>query len=143
MKQLRRKPLTIAVVVVASLALILLYPFKTTVVPEWRIRIVDDSGKPVSNISVREQWRHHTIETNGHNESRTTDGEGNVSFPRRAIRASFLHRLIGRAIVAFNVHRESGPKAAAIVLGPYLTSRNSAYDPGKPSPETIVVRPQP
>jgi hypothetical protein len=27
-----------------AMALLLLYPFKTTVVPEWRVRIVDEAG---------------------------------------------------------------------------------------------------
>jgi hypothetical protein len=128
---------------IACLVVLLAYPFDTTVVPEWKIRIVDETSKPVPNVVVREQWRNHSVEFHGHHEDRKTDSEGYVSFPRRTVRAPLIFRVAGRAVVALNVHGESGPKALALVLGPYLTSSAPDYSPEKPSPEVIVVRPQP
>lgn len=33
-----------------AMALLLLYPFKTTVVPDWKVRIVDEAGNPMSHL---------------------------------------------------------------------------------------------
>lgn len=126
-----------------STILLLFYPFDTTVVPEWRIRVVDEPTKPATGIIVREQWRNHSVEFHGHYEDRMTDSEGYVYFPRRTARASLIFRVVGRAVVALNVHGESGPTASTLVLGSYLTSSDSDYSPEKPLPEVIVVRPQP
>jgi hypothetical protein len=127
---------------IACLVVLLFYPFETMVVPEWKIRIVDAMSKPVPNIVVSEQWRNHSVEFHGHNEERTTDSEGYVSFPRRTVRASLMFRVVGSTLATLNVHGESGPKASTLVLGSYLTSSDSDYSPDKPSPEVIVVRPQ-
>ena len=143
MNAIRKNKRLVTWTLIACLAVLLAYPFDTTVVPEWKIRIVDETSKPVPNIVVREQWRNHSVEFHGHNEDRMTNSEGSVSFPRRTVRASLIFRVVGRAVVALNVHGESGPKASTLVLGPYLTSSDPDYSPEKPSPEVIVVRLQP
>jgi hypothetical protein len=131
-----------AVVVVCALISLLIVPFETTVVPEWKLRIVDPSGWPVPGISVAEQWRHYSIEFSGHREIRTSDEEGYVLFPRRTIRASAVRRIVGPALLLLNIHGESGPKGSALVLGPYLTNRNPEFEASKPSPEIVVIEPQ-
>ena len=143
MNAIKQKKLIVSGAVMASFVLLLFYPFETTVVPEWTIRVVDETIKPVPNVVVREQWRNHSVEFHGHNEDRITDNEGYVSFPRRTVRASLMFRVVGRAVMALNIHGESGPKASTLVLGSYLTSSDSDYSPEKPLPEVIVVRPQP
>jgi hypothetical protein len=132
----------VAMIVLAVLALALI-PYNTTVVPEWKIQIIDERKNPVRNVLVDEHWRNHSIELHRHSETRVTDNEGYVSFPRRTVRSPLLIRAIGRLLANLNVHGESGPKASAIVLGPYLTSRDPQYSPNKPSPEVIEIRPQP
>src|SRR5882724_6377035 len=113
-----RKKLAATALLIACLGVLLFYPFETTVVPEWNMRITDESGKPVLKVVVSELWRHHSVEFHGHSEDRMTDSEGFVSFPRRTVRASLIFRAAGRAVVALNVHGESGPKASALVIGP-------------------------
>ena len=44
--------------VLAGLAIVLLFPYQTTVVPEWKIRVVDDNGEPFAGARVRQQWYH-------------------------------------------------------------------------------------
>src|SRR5687767_8934273 len=78
------------------LLLILLYPFKTTTVPEWNLRVRDDSGAAVRGIKVTEHWQHYLLEANGHEDPRITNEEGRVGFPARSIRASLLSRLLAR-----------------------------------------------
>ncbi len=51
-----------------AMALLWLYPFKTTVVPEWRVRIVDEAGNPLRTTRVRELWQRYTIESASHEE---------------------------------------------------------------------------
>jgi hypothetical protein len=141
-----RKRLLGTVAVVAFLGLLavaLLYPFETTVVPEWKIHIVDESGKPVGNLSVNEGWIHYSIESNRHEEARIANSEGYVEFPRRTIRAPLLVRLKGTLITALHPHAPSGTYAFANVMGPYVSPTDTDYEPGKPLPQTIVVRPQP
>lgn len=140
---IRQKKWLVTWALIACLVVLLVYPFDSTVVPEWQIRIVDEASKPIRDVVVREQWRNHSVEFHGHYEDRKTDSEGYVFFPRRTVRAPLIVRALGRAVIALNVHGESGPKASALVLGPYLTSRDPDYSPEKPSPEVIVVRPQP
>ncbi|HEV2826445.1 MAG TPA: hypothetical protein VGW76_02495 [Pyrinomonadaceae bacterium] len=110
-KRKEKKWLKTGVVIAALLVVFLVYPFDTTVVPEWKLRVVDETGKPIPNVVVREQWRNHAVEFHGHNEDRTTNNEGYISFPRRTVRAPILFRVLGRAVVAFNVHGESGSRA--------------------------------
>lgn len=37
-----------------ALAVVAFYPWESIVVPEWRVRIVDQSGSPLRNTGVRE-----------------------------------------------------------------------------------------
>jgi hypothetical protein len=142
MKAIKQNKQLMGCLLIACLGVLLAYPFQSTVVPEWKIRIVDETGKPVPNVVVREQWRDHSVEFHGHNEERITDSEGYVFFPRRTVRAPLMFRVVGSTLATLNVHGESGPKASTLVLGSYLTSRDSDYSPDKPLPEVIVVRPQ-
>ena len=136
----KRKKFAAGALLIACIGLVLFYPFETTIVPAWKVRIIDESGKPVLTAPVSERWRHHSIETHGHNETSITDDEGYVSFPRRTVRASLVFRIVGGAVVRLNVHGESGPKASLLVLGPYSSLTKTTYNWGEPLPETIVVR---
>jgi hypothetical protein len=78
------------------LLLILIYPFKTTTVPEWNLRVLDDGGAAVRKIKVTEHWQHYLLEASGHEDPRTTNEEGRVGFPARSIRGSLLRRLLAR-----------------------------------------------
>lgn len=145
MKEFDRRRLLVAAFLAlgALLMAALLYPFETTVVPEWRIHIVDESGRPVGNLAVNEGWIDYSIESNRHEEVRTANSEGFLEFPRRTIRASLLVRLKGILITALHPHSPSGTYAFANVVGPYVSPTDTDYEPGKPLPQIIVVRPQP
>src|SRR4029453_18300713 len=84
------------IIVIAASVLVLvvfLYPFETTTVPHWNLRVVDDAGAPVREINVTEHWQDYLLETEGHEEAKTTNQDGLVSFEARAIRASVAGRL--------------------------------------------------
>jgi hypothetical protein len=88
-----RKALGLALLVVL---LIVLYPYKTTTLPEWNLRVLDDGGDMVYGIKVTEHWQNYLLEASGHEDARITNEEGRVGFPARSIRASLLGRLLAR-----------------------------------------------
>jgi len=135
----RRKLVLIPLLV--ALAVVALYPWESIVVPEWRVRIVDQSGSPLRNTGVREGWQHYSLESRGHEEDLLTDTEGYVTFPRRTIRSPLAVRIVRPIINALNPHHSSGPIASVIVLAPdYIEWSNNATLPGQPLPQEIVVK---
>ncbi|MDQ6654121.1 MAG: hypothetical protein M3Y84_15450 [Acidobacteriota bacterium] len=136
------------VVVLAIFTVLLLtalrWPFETTVVPEWKLRVVDQTGQRMRGNRVRESWCHYTLETQCHEEELLSDGAGYVQFPRRAIRTNLITlaaRFLARVV---NVHSSFGPSASVYYLGDYrLVSDEPWYAPGRPlATEIVVWRPQ-
>src|SRR5882672_1607716 len=122
---------TVAVIGAAVLIAALL-PYKTTVVPAWRLRVVDENGHPYAGKQVRQTWKHYSLELDaGDNlEDRWTDENGYVAFPERTIRASFLGRVI---LTTFNTgmtlaHGSIGIHADVAATGPQGYKRLE-YDP--------------
>jgi hypothetical protein len=126
---------------IACLVVLLFYPFDLTVVPEWKLRIVDQTGQRLRGNRVRQSWSHYTLENQSHEEELLSDGDGYVKFPRRTIRTSFITwaaRLLARLV---NVHSSFGPSASVYYMGDYqLISEEPWYQPGRPLATQIVVR---
>jgi len=137
-------------VLFASAAVLLLalflYPFKTTIVPRWRLNVVDETRVlGVPDIRVTEHWQHYLLESEGHEEMQKTNQNGLVDFPMSTIRASLASR-VTRTI--FNFAREganakSGPYASIVVWGSsdYETTV-AVYQPDTPTQTEIVVHRQ-
>jgi hypothetical protein len=124
-----------------GLGVITFYPWKTTVVPEWKVRIVDQNGAPLTNTGVREVWQHYSIESGSHEQDLPTDKQGYVTFPERAIRSPLAVRIIRPIINALNPHHSSGPDGFVIVLaGEYDTWSNNSALPGQPLPKEVIVK---
>ena len=121
-----------------AMALLLLYPFKTTVVPDWKIRIVDEAGNPMRSFRVREVWQHYTIETYSHEEDLITDGDGYVTFPKRTVRGSLLVRIGWPMVNVLNVHVSLGPHAYVTILEDQTFPE--LFSPGQPLPTQLVVK---
>lgn len=129
------------VLLLGVLAVVALYPLETTVVPEWRVRIVDQAGAPLRNTGIREVWKHYSIESESHEQDSLTDNDGFVKFPRRTVRAGLAVRIVKSLINALNPHGSSGPGAYLITLAPgYDTWSNDFYIPGQPLPGEVVVK---
>jgi hypothetical protein len=92
--------------------------------PEWNLRVVDDAGAPVHEINVTEHWQDYMLETEGHEEVRTTDRDGRVSFGRRNFRASLTRRLLAR-ISKLGKHQ---PEGRAIRYGSVVVWGNRSYE---------------
>jgi hypothetical protein len=115
----------IAVIVVLALLLVtFLFPFQTTTVPEWNLRVVDDAGAPVREINVTEHWQDYLLEAEGHEEARTTDQDGRVGFGARNLRASITRRLW----VRISNLRSRQPTRRPIQYGAVVVWGNKSYE---------------
>lgn len=125
------------------MALLLLYPFETTVVPEWRLRIVDEEGNAIRMTAVKEVWQHSTIESASHEEDSITDNDGYVTFPRRTVRGSLLVRIGTPIVHVLDVHASFGP-IAYVLVPDYpdgsFQEYNHIYFPGQPLPTQVVIK---
>jgi hypothetical protein len=126
----------ILIVILASL----LYPYETTVVPQWTVKVVDEAGSPLAKVAVTEYWWDASVESEDHHAESISDGKGYITFPRRTIRGSLIRRVVP-LINRLNVHGGSGgPHAFLIVAGDMnSTTHNSDYFPGQSLPEEIVL----
>ena len=126
----------------AALVLVLvtlLYPFQTTTVPQWNLRVVDDAGAPLPEINVTEHWQHYPLDSNGHEERQTTNRDGLVSFGLRSIRASLARRLFAR----INIARPGGegrtdPYGAIVVWGSKAHATTVAVYQGEEAPQAEI-----
>ena len=118
-----------------------LYPFQTTTVPQWNLRVVDDAGAPVREIKVTEHWQHYPLDSSGHEEVQTTNQDGLVSFGLRSIRASLARRLFARINVGSDRGRKD-PYGAIVAWGSKAHSTTVAvYQVNEmPQPEIRMQR---
>ena len=134
----------IAVGVLLGLLLVtLLYPFQSTTVPQWNLRVVDDAGTAVREINVTEHWQHYPVESEGHEEVRRTNQDGVVSFEVRTFRASLARRLFVRLNIARQGNRDrTEPYGSIVVWGSKTHATTVAVYQGNemPPPEIRVER---
>jgi hypothetical protein len=114
-----RSTRTAAVVFLLVSLVLLFYPFQTTIVPEWSLRVVDEEGGAVRDVNVTEHWQHFLLESSSHEDVRRVTENGAVSFPERTIRASLVSRgiaTIGR-IKRDGWRARRSPAASVVVWG--------------------------
>lgn len=120
-----------------------IYPIQTTIVPDWRIRVVEENENPVRRLKVRQAWKHYSLEITAgeHIEDRWTDEEGFVCFPKRTIRSSLLMRLLAPIIntVLTWEHTGFGRSASITIWGPDGTPVSTEYKPDQPLAEKLVL----
>ena len=113
-----------ASILLALVLFTVLYPFQTTTVPQWGLRVADDAGAPVREINVTEHWQDYLLESEGHEEVQTTNQDGMVNFGVRTIRASLVRRLFAR-IGKFGSHQ---PQGRAVRYGAVVVWGNKSYE---------------
>jgi hypothetical protein len=129
------------VVILALLILGAAYPFETTVVPEWKIRIVDEAGSSFAGARVVQQWDHYSLGIGGGEETWANE-DGYVVFPKRTVRSSLLYRMlrISWAVLMKLAHGSTGIRATVWGTTPRVASDSVEYEAGKPLPQVIVLR---
>jgi hypothetical protein len=82
-RRLKIALLVLGAVLLAAVALF--YPYEAEGVPQWKVRVVDQKGNPVNGAQVQQEWLDPFYEGQTLMESRKTDADGWVLFPRRPI----------------------------------------------------------
>ncbi|MGH9943548.1 MAG: hypothetical protein ACRD9R_14480 [Pyrinomonadaceae bacterium] len=132
----------------AVVVAVLISPREITIVPAWRLRVVNEQGAPLKDVFVRQSWKHYSYELDaGTNlEDAWTDENGYVAFPQRTIKVSLIKQALAPLIVGgmLREHASFGPSAAIMAWGKDEGSIGSSveYEPGKPLPEQLVLSPQ-
>jgi len=131
------------VVAVILLIIVLLFiPFETTVVPMWRLRVVDVNGNACSGMAVHSSWQHYSLELEpmAHRDMRLTNPDGYVEFPRRPITASLGIRIVNTtfAYLTLIAHGSVGPDGAVWATGLEDVAWLK-YEPGERLPDKMVV----
>lgn len=125
------------------LIIALLIPFPTTIVPTWKLQVVDELGSICPNKEVTQTWAHYSIfigTGNSQSEDRTTDENGSVEFPSRTVWAPLGWRIVGGMItnVLTLAHGSEGPDSSVHSSGMKDVAWIS-YNPEKPMTDKIVV----
>jgi hypothetical protein len=102
---MRKQPRALATIILV--VVLLLYPFKVTVAPEWNVKVVDENGDPVPGAYVEEFASNGTLDFE-HEESVCTKTNGEAQFAPQMIRASVLTR-VTHWISKFSIHGGLGP----------------------------------
>lgn len=129
-------------IAVGSIAFVILFPFKTTVVPAWKIRVIDEDGKPIAGTSVREYWHHYSVESEGHEQDLSTDDNGYVTFPSCTVRASIVRRIAGPILNVLDqgAHASFGPSAMLMIWQEGFEPSYVMYAPNESLPEQIILQ---
>lgn len=124
-------------------AVVMLIPYPTTAVPEWKIRVVNQNGSPEPGAYVYEFWEHNYLWSGLNWEDSRTDGAGYAVFPEQKVWATPLRR-IGGKVLSFleGRHADVDVTAYVVVSGHSIVSDNY-YTPGKPPPAEITVNDRP
>lgn len=140
----RKKTIKRAILLFAIIMLIVSFiPFERTVVPPWRFQVIDEAGNPIRNTTVRQIWRHYSVETEDHQEDSMTDQNGFTEFPRRTLKVSYF-QIVKEAIDKFrelSIHASYGPSSYVLVLSREDYMNNAYYKKGRKLPDRIVVWP--
>lgn len=140
-----RKVFFIAAGVVLVAGVGLLVPVKTVMVPEWRIRVVDEAGKPYTEQKVRQFCNDYTLDLNlciEQSAAQFTDLDGYVRFPERAYSASKALRIfatVKKSVLVFIAHDSMGTRVYVDSSGPagYATLEYTS-DMAEPPTELLL-----
>ena len=142
MHHLKWRLTSLAVVTLMSFAVLAVYPFETTIIGEWKLRVIDEQGKPAPDVPISESWDNYRIGVPDQTEILVSDNNGYIVFPQRTVRISLFKRFLGIIANALRMHGHSeGPGAYLLVQGPYRAATTEPYYvPGRPLSSEIVIR---
>ena len=135
-----RKPLRLAIMISAIIAGIVLWPVRSLEAPEWKVHVVDRTGKPVRDVLVRESCRNYSAEFGGHEEDLRPDDQGNVSFSKKVIRVPIVKRLLVIAASAKDgAHASFGPHCFVFAFRGDVQSNSPDWNGSSPQLESTIV----
>ena len=130
------------VVLIFLVLFVIFVPFETSVIPQWRVQVVDVNGSACANMHVTQSWGHYRLYLGGNfsSDDRFTDANGYVQFPERTIQASLLRRIIMPIITRMTTIMHGGWRIDGAVWA--IGIKDVAwlsYESGKPMPEKMGV----
>lgn len=131
------------IIAILGLLLILaLYPYESTVVPQWRVEIRDVDGNLCPNMKVLQSWAHYSLFIGGDSnlEYVNSNSDGVLELPERTVRASLLRRTIVPifAHILTLAHGSVGPSGSIHATGIKDVAWLS-YKSGEPLPDEMRV----
>ena len=136
----KRRLQVLAMVVGISLIIVLLLPFKEVVVaPRWKLRVVNDSGAPQSNVQVRQTWQDYSF-GGSDEETRFSDSEGYVTFEKVSFRVNVLSIILATlrdSVRSLNPHASAGHYCSIFCLN--AECETLMYKGSGSPPEELVV----
>jgi hypothetical protein len=124
----------------ALIAGIMLWPIRSLEAPEWKVRVVDRTGKPVPDVVVRESCRNYSAEFGGHEEDLRPDDQGNVTFSKKLIRTPIVKLLFVMAQSATaGAHASFGPHCFVFAFRGDVQSTSLDWNGSSPQLESIIV----
>ena len=76
-----------------SVVAVLLYPYESGAIPEWRIQVIDSKGHPVANVTAHQEWLDPIEEGSTLADGKSTDSLGVVAFPKRVLHSRLIFGL--------------------------------------------------
>ena len=117
-------------------------PINITVVPNWRVIVLDEAGNPLSGVSVEQRWQYYALESSPHLEKKITDKVGMVNFPKRILvarRSSIVNGYISN-FLTFSVHGSTGKSSNLHVFLDKCRFGEAHYSTEKKLPEVIQIK---
>lgn len=129
------------IIIIAAIVLILLFPYKTVIVPEWKSKVIDENGNTLSEVRFRQNWHNYTYDIQGA-EFSETDEAGFIKFDERAFRLPLIYR-VPRAFFAYLLllaHGSVGNSVSINSASDRCSSLFVYYSETKLIPEQITLR---
>ncbi len=105
--------------IIAALAVGTIFiPLRSLDCPAWDVWVTDQSGQPVSGITVRLTYRNYSAEQESHEIDATTNAHGHVAFKAQTLSASLGRRVAATLqSAAAGVHASFGAHATVFAFG--------------------------
>lgn len=122
---------------------VLIIPFPTTIVPAWKLKVIDDKGKICPKKEVTQTWAHYSVCVGlgcFQSEDKITNAEGNVEFPKRTIWAPLIWRILGSLIAnALTIAHGSAGVASSVHTRGLKDVAWLSYKPNEQLPKKMIV----
>lgn len=100
----------IAIAIVVGVAFLPLRPLEC---PSWDVWVTDQSGQPISGVTVRLTYRNYSAESESHEVNAMTDAQGHARFSAQTLSMSLGRRMAAMlSSVTAGVHASFGPHAS-------------------------------
>lgn len=116
----RRAPALLVLSSCLALVALALYPRQVAISPGWRVRVLDEAGRPVPGLRVVQWWVHYSVDRVPRYEQRVTNVQGIVLFPARVVRLRLMGEVSGAvaAVARTGINASFGSDAWLVIADP-------------------------